>query len=275
MDRIVNAKGQTEEEFLRTYRPEEDTCSGVTVDILLLRMKEDLSCMQTLLIKRKEHPYLGCMSLPGGFLDLKESAYESACRVLKEKTGIDGIYLEQLYTMNQPERDPRMRVIDVTYIGLIPYSKQREMNQNSSADLAWFDISFTKDEICLRNDEINMCIRYSLMERTFPNGIIVLKNYVPKAETTEKLAFDHSEIVLEGLSKLRSKVLLSDTAFNLVPVEFTLPDLQKVYEIILGTEHYKSNFRDKVKDKVLCLNRREKPISGNRIAMVYRYIGNR
>ncbi|MBO4399512.1 MAG: NUDIX hydrolase [Lachnospiraceae bacterium] len=267
-----NADGLTEAEFLKAYRPGDYERPSVTVDVLLLRMKKDLSCLQTLLIRRRNHPYIGCWALPGGFLEIEESAYESACRELKEETGIDGIYLEQLYTMNQPDRDPRMRVIDVAYTGLIPYDEQKEAEAGDDAeDAGWFDITFSDDRIVLTGEERDVHIEYSLSEKTFPNGNIVIRNYVPSPVSEERLAFDHSEIVLEGLMKLRNKVLLSDCAFNLVPKEFTLPDLQKVYEIILGTDLYKANFRDKMASKIEALHYVAKPISGNRVANVYRY----
>jgi len=267
-----NADGLTEAEFLAAYSPGDYERPSVTVDVLLLRMKKDLSCLQTLLIRRRTHPYIGCWALPGGFIEMNESAYESACRELKEETGIDGIYLEQLYTMNQPDRDPRMRVIDIAYTGLIPYDEQKEAEAGDDAeDAGWFDITFSDKKICLDGAERDVHIEYSLTEKSFRNGNIVVRNYVPKPVSEERLAFDHSEIVLEGLTKLRNKVLLSDCAFNLVPKEFTLPDLQKVYEIILGTDLYKANFRDKMASKIEALHYVAKPISGNRVANVYRY----
>lgn len=267
-----NADGLTEAEFLKAYRPGDYERPSVTVDVLLLRMKKDLSCLQTLLIRRRNHPYLGCWALPGGFIEMKESAYESACRELKEETGIEGIYLEQLYTMNQPDRDPRMRVIDIAYTGLIPYDELKEATAGDDAeDAGWFDICFTKDRIVLSEPGRDVKIEYSLSEKSFRNGIIAVRNYVPVPTGEERLAFDHSEIVLEGLMKLRNKVLLSDCAFNLVPKEFTLPDLQKAYEVILGTELYKANFRDKMAGKIEALHYLAKPISGNRVANVYKY----
>lgn len=267
-----NADGLNEAEFLAAYSPGDYERPSVTVDVLLLRMKKDLSCLQTLLIRRRNHPYIGCWALPGGFIEMNESAYESACRELKEETGIDGIYLEQLYAMNQPDRDPRMRVIDIAYTGLIPYDEQKEAEAGDDAeDAGWFDITFSDRKISLDGAERNVHIEYSLTEKSFRNGNIVVRNYVPKPISEERLAFDHSEIVLEGLTKLRNKVLLSDCAFNLVPKEFTLPDLQKVYEIILGTDLYKANFRDKMASKIEALHYVAKPISGNRVANVYRY----
>ncbi|MBO7649927.1 MAG: NUDIX hydrolase [Lachnospiraceae bacterium] len=267
-----NADGLNEAEFLAAYSPGDYERPSVTVDVLLLRMKKDLSCLQTLLIRRRNHPYIGCWALPGGFIEMNESAYESACRELKEETGIDGIYLEQLYAMNQPDRDPRMRVIDIAYTGLIPYDEQKEAEAGDDAeDAGWFDITFSDRKISLDGAERDVHIEYSLTEKSFRNGNIVVRNYVPKPVSEERLAFDHSEIVLEGLTKLRNKVLLSDCAFNLVPKEFTLPDLQKVYEIILGTDLYKANFRDKMASKIEALHYVAKPISGNRVANVYRY----
>ncbi|MCR5531467.1 MAG: NUDIX hydrolase [Lachnospiraceae bacterium] len=267
-----NADGLNEAEFLAAYSPGDYERPSVTVDVLLLRMKKNLSCLQTLLIRRRNHPYIGCWALPGGFIEMNESAYESACRELKEETGIDGIYLEQLYTMNQPDRDPRMRVIDIAYTGLIPYDEQKEAEAGDDAeDAGWFDITFSDKKISLDGAERDVHIEYSLTEKSFRNGNIVVRNYVPKPISEERLAFDHSEIVLEGLTKLRNKVLLSDCAFNLVPKEFTLPDLQKVYEIILGTDLYKANFRDKMASKIEALHYVAKPISGNRVANVYRY----
>ena len=267
-----NADGLNEAEFLAAYSPGDYERPSVTVDVLLLRMKKDLSCLQTLLIRRRNHPYIECWALPGGFIEMNESAYESACRELKEETGIDGIYLEQLYAMNQPDRDPRMRVIDIAYTGLIPYDEQKEAEAGDDAeDAGWFDITFSDKKISLDGAERDVHIEYSLTEKSFRNGNIVVRNYVPKPISEERLAFDHSEIVLEGLMKLRNKVLLSDCAFNLVPKEFTLPDLQKVYEIILGTDLYKANFRDKMASKIEALHYVAKPISGNRVANVYRY----
>ena len=82
--------------------------------------KQDLKCLKVLLIKRNNHPYIDCYALPGGFVNITESAYTAACRELEEETGLKDIYMEQLYTMSQPDRDPRMRVIDIAYMTLIP-----------------------------------------------------------------------------------------------------------------------------------------------------------
>ena len=75
--------------------------------------------------------------------------------------------------------------------------------------------------------------------------------YTQESITDEKLAFDHNEIILEGLLRLKNKILYSDIAFNLLPEEFTLPDVKRVYEVILGKELYKSNFNANIKSKLI------------------------
>lgn len=268
----VNADGLTEEEFLARYQPGNYKRPSVTVDMMVLRMMQKLEGMEILLIQRKNHPYIDTWALPGGFVDIDESAYHAAARELHEETGLQDVYLEQLYTMSQPDRDPRMRVIDIAYIALLPYDKAGEAKAGDDAKEAlWFQITYENHKIKLQNKERNISIEYALIEKEFPNGVLKIKNYIPEQISEEALAFDHAQIILEGLMRLRNKVSYTDVAFNLVPREFTLPDLQKVYEVILGEELYKTNFRSKVKNKVVSLGKSGKPLSGNRKAALYQY----
>ena len=114
-------------------------------------------------------------------------------------------------------------------------------------------------------------MKYSLEKKAFHNGILQIKNYVPKLQSKEALAFDHAEIVMEGLLRIRNKVEYTDIAFNLMPQEFTLPDLQKVYEILLGKTLYKTNFRDKIQDKVVALDQKGVSVTGGKKSLLYRY----
>ena len=263
--------GLTEKEFLAAYKPGDYERPSVTVDMMVMKMKEDLSCVQLLLIKRKAHPEIEKWALPGGFINMQESAYEAACRELKEETGLSDVYLEQLYTMSQPERDPRMRIIDIAYIALLPYGyNQTAVAGDDAKDAKWFDVRFTNQEILLTNDELD--IKYTLKTEVFKNGVIAVKNYIPVSASDEKLAFDHAQIVLEGLMRIRNKVEYTGIMFNLVPREFTIPDLQRVYEVLIGKSVYPKVFRDKITDKLIPLDRSEKPITGRKSAAVYRYI---
>ena len=267
-----NAKGLTEAEFLAQYNPGNYERPSVTVDMMVLRMKPDLSGLQILLIQRKDHPYIDCWALPGGFINIDESAYEAACRELQEETGLTEVYLEQLYTMSKPDRDPRMRIIDISYIALLPfrYTKQEQAGDDAK-DAAWFDIAFTDDKMVFKNKEREYTLDYRLHKKEFTNGILKIENFVPQQVSEDALAFDHAEIILEGFMRLRNKVMYTDIAFNLVPEEFTLPDLQRVFEIILGRELYKTNFRDKIENKTEETGGKAKPLTSRRAAKLYRY----
>lgn len=115
------------------------------------------------------------------------------------------MYLEQLYTFGDPDRDPRTRVITVTYLAL---SENKDWKLRSSGDVS---------ESCF----------FSV-------------NKLPE------LAFDHKKIINYGIERLRNKLGYSNIAFGLLPDKFTLTELQKVYEIILGTQLDKRNFRKKM-----------------------------
>lgn len=268
-----NAAGLTEAEFLAGYRPSDYERPSVTVDMLILAMDKSFNGLKTLLIQRKNHPYIDSYALPGGFVEIDESAYSAASRELEEETGLRNIYLEQLYTMSQPDRDPRMRVIDIAYMALVPETKvEGKVKAGDDAKEAlWFDIRFTDRNLILRNEDRNIEIRYNLKKKSFKNGVIKVENYVPDLVSDDALAFDHSEIILEGLTRLKNKIEYSDVAFNLVPKEFTLPDLQRVYEVILGKKLYKTNFREKIIDKVRLLDKKGISITGNKSSALYKY----
>lgn len=279
MNTILNKDGLTEEEFLASYNPGDYERPSVTVDMLVLGMNKKLNNLKVLLIQRKDHPYINCWALPGGFVGMEESAHEAACRELEEETGLTGIYLEQLYTMSQPDRDPRMRVIDLSYIALIPTVPVTA--GDDAKDALWFNVSFSENQLELSNEERNLSIKYRLTPKVFQNGIVKTVGYVPVLESkgdsagspVDALAFDHAEIVVEGLIRLRNKVLYSDIAFNLLPKEFTLPDLQRVYEIILGKELYKTNFRSGIAEKIEPLGKKGTSVVGGKMSQLYKYKG--
>lgn len=266
-----NAAGLTEAEFLANYNPGDYERPSVTVDMMVLRVKQDFSCLQILLIKRKDHPFINCFALPGGFINMRESAYEAACRELQEETGLTNIYLEQIYTMSKPDRDPRMRVIDIAYAALLPFGYQANVKAGDDAkDALWFDIDISDDYLRFHNEEKNIHIKYQLETKTFKNGILTIENKIP-VQDGNVLAFDHADIILEELVRLKNKVMYTDIAFNLVPKKFTLPDLQRVYEILSQKSLYKSNFRDFVQEKIEALDITAKPFTSSRSSKVYQY----
>lgn len=267
--KLRNKAGLTEKEFLEQYRPGDYERPSVTVDILLFTVDPGLNNLKLLLIKRGDHPCMNCWALPGGFVEMDESAFVAANRELKEETGLEGIYLEQLYTYSQPNRDPRMRVIDIAYIALIPMTEA--VAGDDAADAAWFNVSMNDNRLLLISEEKDVKIEYLLKNKTFESGMITYENAVPELYSKEKLAFDHNLIILDGIKRIRNKADYTDLVFNLMGEPFTLPDLQIVYEIVLGRKLYKKNFRDKIKDKVVETGAEGKSIRGNRMSALYTY----
>ncbi|HAW30487.1 MAG TPA: NUDIX hydrolase, partial [Planctomycetaceae bacterium] len=97
--------------------------AALTVDCVVFGLDED--DLQVLLIQRDLPPFEGDWALPGGFVRLEESLEEAARRELQEETGIENVFLEQLYTIGTVDRDPRERVVTVAYYALVNLSDHR------------------------------------------------------------------------------------------------------------------------------------------------------
>ena len=112
---------------------------AVTTDVVVFTIREGRLCI--LLVKRANPPHRGEWALPGGFLDIDEDLDTCAARELAEETGIEGVYLEQLYTFGATGRDPRERVISVAYDALIPEQALQTPPRAASdaADVGWFE----------------------------------------------------------------------------------------------------------------------------------------
>lgn len=111
---------------------------AVTVDLVILTVDQNM--LKVMLVKRADGPFVDCWSIPGGFLKAGESLEDAAVRVLKEKTGVKNVYVEQLYTFGNPDRDPRARVITVTYFALIPWKHLSQPESDKVTDLMWTSV---------------------------------------------------------------------------------------------------------------------------------------
>ncbi len=111
---------------------------SVSVDVLLFTIEEGE--LKILLIKRNEEPFLGTWALPGGFVRIEESLDDAAKRELFEESGVKNIYLEQLFTFGAPKRDPRTRVITVTYMALAGKSEWKLSSSGDAQDAAFFKV---------------------------------------------------------------------------------------------------------------------------------------
>jgi 8-oxo-dGTP diphosphatase len=110
----------------------------LTVDIVLFTIRDPR--LELLLIKRLAKPFEHRYALPGGFVLEDESLEAAAARELQEETGVDKVYLEQLYTFGDPKRDPRGRVITVAYYALVPRPQALHAGPDASY-AAWFPVT--------------------------------------------------------------------------------------------------------------------------------------
>ena len=282
MDNLMRDEtGLTEKEFLAEYNPADWDRLSVSVDTVIFSIdsslqnenirKLDEQKLTVLLVKRDTHPFMGKWSLPGGFVGMSESPETAARRVLRDKTGLDHLYLEQLYTFGAPDRDPRMRIISCAYLSLIDRSKYSVGSSDKKLQTAWFEIEFAKgaEEIILKSCDVSLNI--PVKSHVVQNGKIKTDTYT--AEDGSALAFDHASLILEGLLRLRGKTEYTDIVFNLMPEQFTISQLQQIYEIILGQKLLTPQFRRQIASKVAGTDSytREK---GHRPSQLFMYKGN-
>ena len=181
-----------------------------TVDVAIFTVRQQQ--LNVLLVQRPntpDEPFPGLWALPGGFVDIDRDRDLEACalRKLRDKTAVTSPYLEQLGSWGSKDRDPRGWSTTHAYFALIPDAGTPEAGANA-ADAAWNPIT--------------------------GNGVTV------------KLAFDHREILETAIDRLRSKVEYTSLPVYLLPKEFTMTELQRMFEIVLGREVEKSAFRTRV-----------------------------
>ena len=270
---------KSEEEFLKNYDSSIFEKLSMTADILLLSVsdqeqtnyrKTSTKMMSILLAKRDDYPFKGKWCIPGGFLDAKnETLEECAKRVMKRETNLEDIYLEQLYTFDSLDRDPRMRVVSTSYVALIDKNKLTQKVEHAS----WFDVTLIEEkddivEITLDNGEevIRFSIKKVLREKT-------TDRYDFEVVENDKIAFDHAKVILSGLERIRNKVNYTDIVFNMMPEYFTLGELQQVYEVILNKKLLDPAFRRIIADKVEKTNKMRTG-GGHRPSYLFKYKKN-
>jgi 8-oxo-dGTP diphosphatase len=205
---------------------------AVTVDLVALTIRDDELC--ALAVRRGQAPYAGRWALPGGFVRPGEDLDEAGARELMEETGVpvERLHLEQLASYGAPHRDPRMRVITVAYLGLAP-DLPLPTAGGDAAGARWAPVS-------------------ELM--------------------TTRLAFDHRQILADGVERARAKLEYTPLATTFCADEFTVAELRRVYEIVWGTELDSRNFHRKVTrtEGLLVPTGRTTTRDGGRPAQLYR-----
>lgn len=187
---------------LRT-RPAAHTTAALAVSTVIFGMAN--TDLVVPLVRRLRPPHESTWALPGGWIESTETLQQAATRTLAETTGLRPRYLEQLYTLAQPDRqtdhlDTPHRVASVIYFALI--SEAERATVTDDPNIAWFPVA-----------------------------------------KLPKMAFDHDEVLQYALWRLRNKITYAQLAHHFLPVTFTMAQLRCVYETVLGERQDPANFR--------------------------------
>ena len=204
----------------------------VTVDVVLLTLKEDELCAA--LLQRSRAPHVGEWTLPGGFVhtDTDEDALAAATRILRTKAGIASPYLEQLQTFSGRHRDSRGWSVSVAYYALVPpQTLESAAASGQSPALKWRPV-----------------------------------------DSIRSLPFDHRDILRTAVDRVQSKTQYTSLPVHLMPPTFTLSELQAVYETLLRTELDKRGFRRRIEELDVIEPASHQPVTrgAHRPAQLYR-----
>ncbi len=276
----MEKKYSSEEEFLKDYDSSMFEKLSMTTDILIMSVSTEESenyrkleekKFSILLVKRDDYPYKDKWCLPGGFIKMDETLEESANRVLEAETNLKNIYIEQLYTFSDVDRDPRMRIVSTAYMALIDKNKIKDdLKENS----CWFNVSLVEEtekkyKVVLENgkEEISFILNKKLKEQT-------TDRYEFSVAKNDKLAFDHPIVIVSGIERLKNKIEYTDIVFNMMPKYFTLSELQQVYEVILNKKLLAPDFRRIIANKVEKTDQVRKG-KGHRPSALFKYKGSK
>ncbi len=161
--------------------------------------------LKILLQKKSKDPYKGYWELPGSVLKKNETIEENIDSILKETIGTVGIYKEQNYTFSNIDRCPSERILATSYIALTDI--RRILPKHKTAEIE------TKEWFDIKE--------------------------------LPKIAFDHKEIIDKAKEELKTKLTNTTILKNLFPADFTLPELQNIFESIMDVKLDRRNFRKK------------------------------
>jgi 8-oxo-dGTP diphosphatase len=191
----------------------------VAVDVAVLTA--EMGRLAAVVYLRHEHPSKGRHALPGGFVHMDESLDQAAARLLRDKAGLRGVFIEQLYTFGDPGRDPRGRIITVAYLALVEPRRLAEIDPARGARVATLVVPWEGEA----------------------GGPVEARD---EAGKRLPLAFDHAEILGMAVKRLRGKIDDAPIAFPFLPANFTLRALQDVHEAVRGAPLNKDSFRRRI-----------------------------
>ena len=181
----------------------------ITVDVVILTLKND--ALQVLLVKRLTEPFKDKWAIPGGYIRLSENLDQAALRILKERTNVDNIYLEQLYTFGDPLRHPNSRVITCAYFALV---RAEDLNVTISDDVCWHKISnlpplaYDHKEIIdyslkRTRERLELCpVAYQLLNEKFTLTEMQKAYELIMNKTLDKRNFRKKVLTTDGLTEL-------------------------------------------------------------------------
>ncbi|MCU0506217.1 MAG: NUDIX domain-containing protein [Chloroflexi bacterium] len=191
---------------------------SLAVDVAILTIAAGAA--HVVLVERTRPPAQGRWALPGGFVRIDESLDDAVGRVLERETGLRDMYTAQLATFGEVDRDPRGRVVTVAHYALVPAARIEDVVTGRAG------------------------CALARVTPAGPGGDAPFRLVVPGG--AQALAFDHDAIVAAAVERVQGRLWYTPVAFELVPDEFTLLDLQRVYEAILGRSLDKNGFRRRV-----------------------------
>lgn len=205
---------------------------NIGVHVITTLFTVDKGDVKILLVKRTNEPYKDYWALPGGAMYNNETLEVAAKRELKEKTGLVNINVELSGVFDDVKRSNLQRMIGISFLGVINVE----------------GIKLQKETLKTSNADF------------FPI------NSIPT------LAYDHNKIIDKSILILKEKILNSNILKDLLPDEFTLPELQKVYETLLNKELDRRNFRKKLlNDGIICDVKKDALFNGKKPAKLYRF----
>ena len=189
---------------------------AVTVDCVVFGLDEE--DLKVLLIQRGLEPFVGQWALPGGFVHVGEAPEVSARRELLEETGVKDVYLEQLYTFGEPNRDPREHIISVAHYALVKLSDHKVQAATDASNAAWFAVDDVpklafdhKNILAMAYERLKGKVRYQ------PIGFELL----PKKFTLTQLQHLYEVVLDRPLDKrnFRKKILNMEILIDLNEIE--------------------------------------------------------
>ncbi|MCI8569549.1 MAG: NUDIX hydrolase [Bacilli bacterium] len=204
---------------------------NIGIHVLTTIFTIDKGNFKVLLIRRKNEPYKNKWALVGGAMYNDEKLMDAATREIKEKTNIKGIDLTMVQVFDDINRSPLQRMICFSFVGTVDIEKADILKETTKTkDAKWFTI-----------DEI------------------------PK-----DLAYDHNTIINKTIEEIKKLVMSSNILNQLYPNGFTLPEIQKVYETVLGKELDRRNFRKKLLNSGIIVDtNKTKSFVGKKPAKLY------